>query len=146
MMNYIFQDAILKHELQGTTIHVYMDDIGIAMRTDMKGHIAAVCDVLQVACDHDLYFKPKKCTFHVPSMDYLGVILEKGVTHMDPVKITGINNWLTPKKPHTATFRPWLFQFLPTLYQGLCTDHMTTKSTYKENTRMALGTRRTRSI
>jgi len=47
--------------------------------------------------DHDLYFKPKKCTFHASSMDYLGVILEKGVTHMDPVKIVGIKNWLTPK-------------------------------------------------
>ncbi len=96
-MNYIFRDVILKHELCGTTIRVYMDDIGIATRTDMKGHIAAVCDVLQVAHDHNLYFKPEKCTFHVPSMDYLGVILEKGVTHMDPVKIASINNWPTPK-------------------------------------------------
>ncbi len=30
MMNYIFQDIILKHELWGTTIRIYMDDIGIA--------------------------------------------------------------------------------------------------------------------
>ncbi len=30
-------------------------------------------------------------------MDYLGVILEKGVTCMDPVKIAGIEGWLTPK-------------------------------------------------
>ncbi len=97
MMNYIFRDTILKHELLGTTIRVYMDDIGIAMRTDMKGHTAAVQDVLQVALDHDLYFKPEKCTFHVPSMDYLGVILEKGVTRMDPVKIAGIDKWPVPK-------------------------------------------------
>ncbi len=58
----------------------------------MDGHIATVCDVLQVAKDHDLYFKPEKCTFHAPSMDYLGVILEKGVTHMDLVKIASIDN------------------------------------------------------
>ncbi len=74
-----------------------MDDISIATRTNTNNHVAAVCDVLQIACDHDLYFKPKKCTFHVPSMDYLGVILEKGVTCMDPVKIAGINNWPTLK-------------------------------------------------
>ncbi len=97
MMNYIFQDIILKYELQGTTIWVYMDDIGIATCTDMNGHTAAVCNVLQVVLDHDLYFKPEKCTFHAPSMDYLGVILEKGVTHMDLVKIVGIKNWPTPK-------------------------------------------------
>ena len=34
MMNYIFQDTILKHELRGTTIRVYMDDIGIVTRMD----------------------------------------------------------------------------------------------------------------
>ncbi len=74
-----------------------MDDIGIATRTDIKGHIAAVCDVLTIGLEHDLYFKPEKCTFHAPSMDYLGVILEKGVTRMDVVKIAGIANWPTPK-------------------------------------------------
>jgi hypothetical protein len=31
-------------------------------------------------------------------MDYLGVILEKGIMCMDPVKITGIKNWPTPTK------------------------------------------------
>ena len=59
--------------------------------------MAAVCNVLWVAQEHNLYFKPEKCTFHAPSMDYLGVILEKGVTHMDLVKITGINTWPVPK-------------------------------------------------
>jgi len=97
MMNYIYRDVILKHESHGTTIHVYMDDISIATRTNMTDHIAAVRDVLQVALVHDLYFKPEKCLFHAPSMDYLGVILEKGVTCMDPVKIAGINTWPTPK-------------------------------------------------
>ncbi len=90
MMNYIFRDTILKHELLRTTIQVYMDDIGIATCTDMAGHTAAVCNILQVALNHNLYFKLEKCTFHMPSMDYLGVILEKGVTCMDPVKIEGI--------------------------------------------------------
>jgi hypothetical protein len=46
----------------------------------------------------DLYFKPEKCTFHAPRMDYLGVILEKGITRMDPIKIAGIKNWPTPTK------------------------------------------------
>ncbi len=75
MMNYIYHDVILKHEALGTTICVYMDNIGIATRTNMTDHITAVGDVLQVALSHDLYFKPEKCLFHVPSMDYLGVIV-----------------------------------------------------------------------
>ncbi len=97
MMNFIYCDVILKHEPQGTTIRVYMDDISIATRTNLKDHIAAVADVLHVVQIHDLYFKPKKCLFHVPSMDYLGVILEKGVTRMDPMKIAGIDMWPMPK-------------------------------------------------
>ena len=33
-----------------------------------------------------------------PEMDYLGVILRKGVTRMDPVKISGIKDWPMPTK------------------------------------------------
>ena len=97
MMNFIYCDVIIKHKQLGTTIHIYMDDIGITTRTTLAGHIAAIQDVLRIAKEHNLYFKPKKCLFHAPSMDYLGVILEKGVTHMDPVNIAGVDAWLTPK-------------------------------------------------
>ena len=97
-MNHIFRSIIAKHELLGTSICVYMDDIAIATWTNDQDHTVAVCNVLAVATEHDLYFKLEKCLFHVPSIDYLGVILEKGVTHMDPVKIVGIKNWKTLEK------------------------------------------------
>src|SRR6266702_4709828 len=97
MMNFIYCDVIIKHKQLGTTICIYMDDIGIATRTTMTGHIVAVQDVLCITKEHDLYFKLEKCLFHVPSMDYLGVILEKGVTCMDPVKIEGVAMWPTLK-------------------------------------------------
>ncbi len=97
MMNYIYRDVILKHEPLGTTIRVYMDDIGIATRTNLDDHQHAVHDVLKIAQLHDLYFKPEKCLFHLSSMDYLGVILEKGVTRMDPAKIAGVDTWPVPK-------------------------------------------------
>jgi len=97
MMNYIYRDVILKHEPLGTTICVYMDDIGIATCTNLDNHKRAVSDVLRVAQLHDLYFKPEKCLFHSSSMDYLGVILEKGVTQMDPAKIAGVDTWPVPK-------------------------------------------------
>ena len=98
MMNHIFRPIIAKHELLGTSIHVYMDDIAIAMHTSNDDHTVAVTDVLTLAAEHDLYFKLEKCLFHIPSIDYLGVILEKGVICMDLVKIAGIKNWPTPKK------------------------------------------------
>src|ERR1700761_514890 len=97
MMDHLLGPTILKHEPLGTTIRVYMDDIGVASRRGLAGHIVAVRDILQVAKDNNLCFKPEKCIFHAPSIDYLGVILEKGVTHMDPVKVAGIRDWPTPK-------------------------------------------------
>ena len=98
MMNHIFRPIIAKDELLGTSICVYIDDIAIAMHTSDDDHTAAVTDVLALAAEHDLYFKLEKCLFHVLSIDYLGVILEKGVTHMDLVKIAGLKNWPTPTK------------------------------------------------
>jgi hypothetical protein len=75
-----------------------MDDIAIATTGTLQDHIDAVRDVLCIAEQNDLYFKLSKCTFHTSSIDYLGVIIEKGMTRMDPVKIAGIKNWPIPTK------------------------------------------------
>jgi hypothetical protein len=98
MMNVIYKEVIEKHARRGTIIRIYMDDIAIATTGTLQDHIDAVRDVLRVAEQNDLYFKLSKCTFHASSIDYLGVIIEKGMTHMDPVKITGIKNWPIPTK------------------------------------------------
>ena len=80
-----------------------MDDIAIATKVSgtpeevHTAHVNAISDVLVVAQDNELYFKLEKCIFHAPSIDYLGVILEGGVTRMDPVKVTGIRDWPTPQ-------------------------------------------------
>jgi hypothetical protein len=98
MMNYEYRDTIDYWNARGTAIRIYMDNIAIATSTNLEDHIKAVSAVFEVAERLDLYFKPEKCTFHAPCMDYLGVILEKGIMHMDPVKIAGIKNWPTPTK------------------------------------------------
>jgi hypothetical protein len=98
MMNVIYKDIITKHMARGTIICIYMDDIAVTTMGMLEDHIKAIQDVLCVAEQHNLYFKPAKCTFHASSIDYLGVIIEKGMTCMDPVKIAGIKNWPTPTK------------------------------------------------
>jgi hypothetical protein len=98
MMNYEYCNIIDYWNARGTAIRIYMDDIAIATSTNLDDYIQAVSAVFEVAKCLDLYFKPEKCTFHAPCMDYLGVILEKGIMHMDPVKITGIKNWPMPTK------------------------------------------------
>ena len=102
-MNDRYRCTIAKHEALGTFIHIYMDDIAIATKVSgtpeevHTAHVNAISDVLVVAQDNELYFKLEKCIFHAPSIDYLGVILEGGVTRMDPVKVTGIRDWPTPQ-------------------------------------------------
>jgi hypothetical protein len=75
-----------------------MDDIAIATSGTRKDHTNELRDVMQVAQEHNLYFKLEKCMFYVSNIDYLGVIIEKGMTRMDPIKITGIKNWPMPTK------------------------------------------------
>ena len=98
MMNHIFRPLINKHAPLGTTICVYMDDIIIGTSSTMAAHTSAVHDVLDLLAEHDLYLKLAKCKFHTDSIDYLGVILERGVIRMDPIKISGIKEWPTPAK------------------------------------------------
>ncbi len=97
MMNHIFRDLHVKHLQSGTRIIVYMDDILIATSSTLEAHETVVHDVLRRLEEHDLYLKPEKCVWEMSSIDYLGVILEKGVTHMDPVKISGIADWPIPQ-------------------------------------------------
>ena len=98
MMDHIFRPLIDRHALRGTVIRVYMDNIIIGTSSTLADHIAAVHDTLDLLPTHDLFVKLSKCRFHIPRVNYLGVILEKGVTCMDPVKISGIKDWPTPTK------------------------------------------------
>jgi hypothetical protein len=57
-MNEIFRPIIAKHDLLGTAIRVYMDDIAVATKAFLSpsrahaAHVAAVTDVLQVTLNH----------------------------------------------------------------------------------------------
>jgi hypothetical protein len=77
MMNSIYQHTITKHKSQGTNICIYMDNIAIATNNmSLSAHVDAILDVLQVVQEHSLFFKLMKCLFHVPSIEYLGLVLE----------------------------------------------------------------------
>ena len=98
MMDWIFRPIIDKWEPLGTKVSKYMDDVAIATCTNLDDHIKCVTEILELAMRYDLFFKPEKCVFHAPRIDYLGIIIEKGMTRMDPVKIEGIRNWPRPTK------------------------------------------------
>jgi len=92
IMDTIFHDLILTNE-----VIVYMDDILITTTNDQSHHQEIVHHVLYQLEEHNLYLKPEKCTFEVPEVKYLGVIIGYGKIHIDPVKMQGIATWEAPK-------------------------------------------------
>jgi hypothetical protein len=96
MMDYEFEEIIGRFRLKGTEIIIYMDDILIATTAKLQDHREAVHAILDRLEELDLYLKPEKCVWESPRVDYLGLILEKGVTRMDPAKIAGVASWPIP--------------------------------------------------
>src|SRR5258708_8803891 len=43
---------------------------------------------------------PKKCNFHMDTVEYLGFILTPTGLHMDPVKVAAIHNWPELRNVH----------------------------------------------
>ena len=95
MMDHILQPWGDKWVLEDVKGSWYMDDILIVSRNKKK-HQQAMHELLDILEANDLFLKPEKCVWEQPRMDYLGLILEEGIMHMDPAKIAGIATWPTP--------------------------------------------------
>ena len=96
-MNHTFCPLKEKWEKR-VKINIYMEDILIAMSTLLQDHRDTTHDVLDLLQKHGLFLKKKKCRWEVNSIDYLWLILEKGVTCMDLTIVEGIKNWPRPAK------------------------------------------------
>ena len=74
-----------------------MDDILIHMENDVDDHQRKVHRILDKLRQNDLFLKPEKCLFEKQTMEFLGVVLEKGTIQMDPTKIKGVADWPRPQ-------------------------------------------------
>jgi hypothetical protein len=93
-MNNVFHDLLDKF-LGG-----YLDGLIIFTETDsdnLRLHISQVREVLTRLRANKLYANPKKCTFHVYSVEFLGYIVAKNGLTMDTAKTDAIASWPTPK-------------------------------------------------
>ena len=91
MMNDIFKDLI-----DEGYVAVYMDDILVYTRM-IEHHREVITRVLDMLRKYRLYLKAEKCTFECTTVEYLGLVLSEGWVEMEPVKIAGVRDWLTPK-------------------------------------------------
>jgi len=91
-----FMDTQFANFLATGKVVIYLDDILIMAQTLVE-LVKLTHGILQHLLDLDLYLQPKKCSFNQTSVEYLGLIISKGELHMDPVKLTAVTNWPTPK-------------------------------------------------
>ena len=89
-------DKVFKDEFDLGNVFIYMDDILITTKGNLKQHQQEVAHVLKKLQDNDLFLKPEKCSFHIKEVEYLGVIVGQGKVKMDPVKVKGIKDWPIP--------------------------------------------------
>ncbi|KAK3542222.1 hypothetical protein QTP86_018469 [Hemibagrus guttatus] len=94
---YVFQDFM--HEVLLEFLHksvlVYIDDILIYSRS-MADHRQHVAEVLQHLRDYHLFLKVKKCTFHQPTVQFLGYNIDRSCVRMDERKVTAVKDWPIP--------------------------------------------------
>ena len=90
MMDDVFWDMKAKG-----WIIIYMDDIFIFTK-ELQWNIKYTKRTLQWLQDNDLYLKPEKCTFWMMKVEHLGLVIQDNLISMDPVKLNGIKDWLTP--------------------------------------------------
>jgi hypothetical protein len=96
MMNTIFHG-----EVQEGWFSIFMDD-GIIYTKWQPGeteeqhwqwHQELVHHIFDILEANDLYVKPEKCVFKQEEMEYLGIIMGKGKTRMDPKKLIAVANY-----------------------------------------------------
>ena len=91
MVNVQFADILAQEGVVN-----YMDDFLIATN-NLEKHRQLVNQLLERLQKLDLFLKPSKCVFETNRVEFLGVILENGTVTMDPVKVSGVADWKTPK-------------------------------------------------
>jgi hypothetical protein len=90
MMDEIFQDLITEG-----VVSVYLNDI-LIFTNSLEEYHRTTCLVLDRMREHKLYLRPEKCEFEKTKIEYLSIIISHNKVEMDPVKIAGVADWLTP--------------------------------------------------
>ena len=90
-INHIFANMIAERWLK-----IYMDDLGIHTQGDLTLHHECTWCVLLHLREHGLSLKLSKCTFDVPCIEFLGMIIGQGKIKMDSIKLSAIKEWKPP--------------------------------------------------
>jgi hypothetical protein len=85
-MNDIFRDML------DTKVVIYLDDILIFSKNE-EDHEKDVKEVLRRLSANQLFCKLSKCSFHVDTVDYLGLVISPKGISMEERKVQAIKEW-----------------------------------------------------
>jgi hypothetical protein len=89
-MNDIFQDML------DTKVVIYLDDILIFSK-NQEDHERDVREVLKRLATNQLFCKLSKCSFHVDTVDYLGLVISPRGISMEEKKVQAVKEWPIPQ-------------------------------------------------
>jgi hypothetical protein len=109
-MNDIFWDML------DTKVVIYLDDILIFSKAQ-ESHRRDVKEVLRRLAANQLFCKLSKCSFHVDTVDYLGLVISPRGISMEEKKIQAVKEWPTPQNVKQVQsflgFANFLQRFVP---------------------------------
>lgn len=76
-------------------VFVYLDGILIFSKS-LSEHENQGRQVVQCLLDSRLFDKSEKCEFHVPTVAFLGYIIERGDIRPEPAKVKAVVQWPEP--------------------------------------------------
>ncbi|KAF8753927.1 hypothetical protein RHS01_06729 [Rhizoctonia solani] len=79
---------------------------GLYESLDDATHTQHVHEVLRRLMENQLFCKASKCTFHVTSVEYLGIIVSDKGFSLDKLKIQAVQEWPVPTKVKNHLARP----------------------------------------
>lgn len=88
-MNDVLRDFINRF------VFVYLDGILIFSKS-LSEHENQGRQVLQRLLESRLFDKSEKCEFHMPTVAFLGYIIERGDLCPDPAKVKAVVDWPEP--------------------------------------------------
>jgi hypothetical protein len=110
-----FMNDILRDMLD-TKVVVYLDDILIFSK-NKEVHEGDVKEVLRRLLQNQLFCKLSKCSFHVDTVDYLGLVISPQGISMEERKVQAIREWPVPQNIKQVQsflgFANFLQRFIP---------------------------------
>jgi hypothetical protein len=84
------------HDMLDTQVVVYLDDILIFSK-NLENHERDIKAVLRQLLQNQLFCKLSKFSFHVNTVDYLGLVISPQGISMEEKKVQAVKEWPTPQ-------------------------------------------------